>query len=347
MKATGASGVSGGKTLRVAIVGAGGISGAHSGAISASGGRLALTAVVDPHAENRGKLADKHSARGYESVEKMLAAMAAGEVAIDAAVVCTPPSARVDIVSACLKSGVHVLSEKPLAHTLADARRLSAIAARSSRTVARVAFCHRFTPAVLKMRELAAAGRIGRVVRFENAFACDLPGHKDKWFSDPKKAGGGAYLDMGSHSIDLFHFMIGPSRTLGASFVHKWPRRTETAATVLVESVSASRGAGKHVKAGVAGSIVSGWAETCRFTLALIGDGGMLQYDYEKPTELVFKELSGKAETIAVETHEVRFARQLVAFAEAVQSKRKTDLATFEDGVLAAVAYEGAAKQAG
>lgn len=333
--------------FRVVIIGAGGISGAHSGAIKASGGRVALAAAVDPHAENLNKLLAAHDgAIGFSTIDAFLKARAAGQVQADGAVICTPPSIRIKLVEACLKAGLHVLSEKPLAHTLADARKLAAIARKYPRRKAFVAYCHRYAPAVARMKELVSAGKIGQLVRFENVFACDLPGHKDKWFSDPKKAGGGAYLDMGSHSVDLFHFMVGQAQTVGAVMHKKWKGRTETNATVLLKSTKAVAGS-KNNKPGVAGHIVSGWAETCRFTLALVGDAGMLFYDYERPNELVFKDLSGKAETHAVETHDVRFTRQMLAFADAAQGgggKGKTALAGFDDGLAAAAAFDQALK---
>lgn len=154
-----------------------------------------------------------------------------------------------------------------------------------------------------------------------------------------------AYLDMGSHSIDLFHFLVGPSRTIGAVFAKKWKGRTETAATVLVESTKAAPGS-RNIKPGVAGSIISGRAETSRFAVSVVGDAGMLSYDYEKPTELMLKDLAGKADVIAVEPHDVRFARQLLAFADAVQNRAKTGLATFADGLAAAEAFDRAVKLA-
>lgn len=332
--------------FNLAIVGAGGISGAHSAAIKSSGGQLTLTAAADPNSANLAKLLDAHEgALGFSDVVGMLKARAAGDVMIDGVVVCTPPSMRLKIVEACLKAGIAVLSEKPIAHTLADARKLAALTKKYRKARAYVAYCHRFAPPVQKMKQLVTEGRIGQLVRFENAFACDLPGHKDKWFSDSKKAGGGAYLDMGSHSVDLFHFMVGSSKTVGAVFSRKWKGRTETAGTVLLKSVKAARDV-KNNKPGVAGSIVSGWAETCRFTLALVGDAGMLFYDYEKPNELIFKDLSGKPEVLSVEPHDLRFSRQLQAFAEAVSGRARTPLATFEDGLAAAAAFDAALKLA-
>lgn len=334
-------------SFHLAIVGAGGIAGAHIGAVKSSGGKLSVSAVVDPSAEARGKQADATGAKAFSSVEDLLKAVKKGEVGVHGAVVCTPPSVRIPIVSKLLAAGIPVLSEKPLAHTLADAKKLAALSKKYAKVPAFVGYCHRFAPAVNKMKSLVEAGKIGRLVRFENAFACDLPGHKDKWFSDPKKAGGGAYLDMGSHSIDLFHYVAGPSKAVAARFDHKWTKRTETAATVLVNSTKAPKGA-KNIKPGVAGVILSGWAETSRFTLGLLGDGGALFYDYEKPAELVFKDLVGKAEVHSIESHDVRFKEQLLAFARAVESKgkQKGNLATFADGLAAAEADAAARKLA-
>lgn len=329
-------------TLNIGIIGAGGIANAHSAAAKAYPGDLSIVAVADPNPASRQKLADEWNASPCGSAEELI--LKAEHLAMRAVVVCTPPSARLPIVKAALAAGLHVLSEKPLAHTVSDARKLAALAKKSRKLVAATAYCHRFTPAVLEMKRLVASGKIGRLVRFENAFACDLPGHKDKWFSDPTSAGGGAFIDMGSHSGDLFHFMVGPAKVLGAVNDFAWPGRTETAATLLVRSTKAG---GPNIPAGVAGVIISGWAESSRFTVTLVGTGGSLFYDYEKPTELVYKDPAGKAEIMPIEEHGVRFARQLKAFADAVNGVKGTGLATFDDGLAAAMLVDAEAKAGG
>jgi hypothetical protein len=75
-----------------------------------------------------------------------------------------------------------------------------------------------------------------------------------------------------------------------------------------------------------------------------VGDQGSLFYDYEKPNEMIFKDLVGKAEVHEVPSHDTRFLHQLVAFADAVQNKAKTSLATFADGLAAAELNAKAAK---
>ncbi|MBX3383736.1 MAG: Gfo/Idh/MocA family oxidoreductase [Phycisphaeraceae bacterium] len=328
--------------FRIGIIGAGGISRAHTAAAAASGGRIVVSAVVDPVRAQRDALAQDTGAQAFDSIENLVEAVSAG-LALDGLVVCTPPSARLKIAKAAFKAKLPVLMEKPIAHTLADARKLAAMSVKNRKVPAFIAYCHRFAPAMNLAKDLIDQGKIGKLTRFENVFACDLPGHEGKWFSDPKAAGGGAFLDMGSHSVDLFHAVVGPSAAVGSVFAHKWKKRTETAGTVLLRG---TKKRGNFVPAGVAGVILSGWAETARFEVAIVGDAGMLSYNYEKPAELVFKDLNGQAETIAVESHEVRFARQLAAFADAVQKKAKSPLATFADGLAAAAVHDKATRLA-
>lgn len=322
------------RVFNLGIIGVGGIAGAHIGAAKASEGRIRIVALVDPIAENRDRIAAEHDALAFNTIDELFKAVKAQTLRLDGIVVCTPPSIRVKIVQAALKAKVPVLMEKPIAHSLADAKKLAALALKHKKIPTFVAYCHRFAAPINTIKELVASGKIGTLVRFENAFACDLPGHADKWFSDLKKAGGGAFLDMGSHSIDLFHYMVGPSKTIGSVFSNKWKKRTETAATVLVQSIKKG---GPNIPAGTAGIIISGWAETSRFTLNLIGDTGTLSYDYEKPTELVHKDLVGKAEVHPIASHDTRFQYQLVAFADAVQMRKKSQLASFADGLAAAI----------
>lgn len=325
--------------FHLAIIGAGGIAHAHAAAARASEGRVKIVAAVDPVEASRKKFAE---ALGYAvtfaDVDALLAQ--AKSLELHGVVVCTPPGIRSEIVRKCLAAGVAVLSEKPLASSALEAQAILDMSLGHPSVVCATGFCHRFAPAVLEMKKQVEAGRIGRLVRFENTFACDLPGHETRWISDKRFAGGGAFIDMGTHGVDLFHFLVGESSVKGALYDYKWAGRGESAATVMLKHVGPAK---KNIEPGVAGVIVNGWAEPSRFTLALHGTGGMLFYDYEKPTELVYKDLGGKALVSSVETHEVRFARQLEAFATAVREGKKAaevGLATFGDGLLVARAVE-------
>ena len=323
------------------MIGAGGIAGAHAGAAKASEGAITIAAVADPLEAARTKLAGEWNAKAFGSAQELIAA--AKSLELGGVGVCTPPHVRVAIVKAAMEAGVPVLSEKPIAAGLSDAHVLADLARSHPKARCSVAYCHRFAPAVLEMRRMIDAGKIGRVTRWENVFACDLAGHSGKWFSDLSVSGGGAFIDMGSHSVDLYRFMMGEAGLVGAVYDHAWAGRAESGATVLLKTLTPpSTNLGANIGAGVAGLIASGWAETSRFTLAVVGTAGMLFYDYEKPEEIVFKDLVGKADAIKVQEHGVRFARQLAQFAAYAQGGASGGLATFEDGLATAKIIDAA-----
>lgn len=312
------------------IIGAGGIANAHIGAAGATGGAIRIAAVADPNAANRESVAGKAGARSFASAEALLDQ--SKTLGLDAVVLCTPPSARLDFVRGALERGLHVLVEKPIAHTLRDAQSHMDLAEAFPRQVCAVGYCHRFTPAMQRMKSFAETGRLGTLARFENVFACTFPAMKDRWMSDPALSGGGSFIDTGCHSLDLFHYLVGPSHVEACVRNFAWPGRGESSATALV----------RDRENGVAGMILSGWLEPARFTVMLVGTEGSLFYDYEKPTELFFRRDDGPATVTHVETHELRFQRQLEGFVRACRGERVPDLATFREGLLTAQAVDEA-----
>jgi predicted dehydrogenase len=172
------------------------------------------------------------------------------------------------------------------------------------------------------------AGQIGSLLRFENTFASWNPAMKHKWMSDPAVSGGGSFIDTGCHSLDLFRFLVGDGSVVGAVFARPWDGRGESNATVMLRGHdSATSGQ------PVAGVIESGWLEPARFTLSLIGTGGMLAYDYDRPSELMYRPMGADAEVVAVGSHETRFERQLAAFVGFAAGGGAGNLASFADGL--------------
>lgn len=294
--------------FQIAIVGGGGISKAHIAAAKATGGRIAVAAVVDPDEAARAAAAENAGAAPFATFDQFLASPLAGSV--KGVVICTPPSVRIDIVRAALDRGLAVLMEKPIAHTLTDARVLADLAAKHAEVVSAVGYCHRFTPAMIEVKRRVAAGEIGQPTRFENTFAGSLERLRGHWMSDPRVSGGGSFMDTGCHSLDLFLYLLGNGKIMASVFTHAWPGRGESSATALLRSDS-----------GVAGVIQSGWTEPSRFRVVLVGTAGSFDYDYMHPTELTFRPSGGAEQKIAVEPHELRFQRQLEAFADAATGK--------------------------
>jgi len=324
---------------KLAIIGSGIIAGAHAAAAKTSS-RVDVTAVVDPIQDRRDQLAEQTGAAAFASLDDLLKDTQAGPQ-VDAVVVCTPPSIRLELIEAALSAGLPVLVEKPLAHTVNDAQALVNLAQQYPNTPTAVAYCHRFTPAMQEIKRKLDAGDLGNPIRFENVFACWHPTMQESWMSDPKRSGGGSLLDTGSHGVDLFHYLIGPSKTDAAVLYHQWAGRGDTNAALLVHH-------GGSVPGGtpVAGFLASGWAEAVRFVVTVVGTRGTLHYDFEKPESLFFTPSTGEAETLTVETHETRFRHQLEAFSQQIDDPSTgPDLASFEDGLAVSVTLSDALEQ--
>ncbi|WP_207892867.1 Gfo/Idh/MocA family protein [Micromonospora sp. MW-13] len=142
---------------------------------------------------------------------------------IDVVDICTPGDSHAEIALAALAAGKHVLCEKPLANTVAEARAMAAAAAtaRASGVRSMCGFNYRRVPAVAMMRRLIAEGRLGTIRHVRAAYLQD-------WIVDPQfplvwrlqrdRAGSGALGDIGAHIIDLTQFVTG-QRITGVSAV--------------------------------------------------------------------------------------------------------------------------------
>jgi predicted dehydrogenase len=126
---------------------------------------------------------------------------------VDAVVIGTPNALHAPQAVAFLRAGKHVLVEKPMATSVAQADEMIA-AARTSGAFLMVAHCWRFHEDVRSMRDRIAAGELGEVVK-THGYGVHAGWGPSGWFTDPALAGGGALLDMGVHAIDTARFLLG------------------------------------------------------------------------------------------------------------------------------------------
>ena len=134
--------------------------------------------------------------------------------AVDLVDICTPGDTHADIAIAALEAGKHVLCEKPLANSVAEAEAMVAAAEKAARHGVRamVGFTYRRVPAIGLARRLVQEGRIGEVRHVRAQYLQD-------WIADPEaplswrlqkdKAGSGALGDIAAHIIDLAQFITG------------------------------------------------------------------------------------------------------------------------------------------
>jgi len=123
----------------------------------------------------------------------------------------TPNHLHAEPSIAALRRDVHVLCEKPLSTDLESAERM-AEAARESDAVAGVGFNYRFVPAIRYAKNLIDAGEIGEVTHFRGRYLQDWlldPEAPWDWHVSEEAAGSGPLGDIGSHTIDLAHYLVG------------------------------------------------------------------------------------------------------------------------------------------
>ena len=130
---------------------------------------------------------------------------------IDVIDICTPGNLHLPMAKAALEAGKHVICEKPLANTLAEARELLAVAANASQKTM-VAFNYRRVPAVALARQLIAEGRIGEIYHWRAVYLQDWiidPDFPLVWRLEKDKAGSGPHGDLNAHIIDLALHLVG------------------------------------------------------------------------------------------------------------------------------------------
>ncbi len=186
------------------LIGASNIASAHMiGAIRAQAGH-AVVAVASNSAERAHAFAAAHSiAAAYASPQALLA-----DPAVQAVYISTTNELHLEQVLAAAAAGKHVLCEKPLALSLADALAMVAACREAGVVMAtnhhlRNAATHR------KIRELVRAGAVGKPLFARVFHAVHLPPHLRGWRLDKPQAGGGVILDIAVHDADTLRFLLG------------------------------------------------------------------------------------------------------------------------------------------
>ena len=179
---------------------------------------------------------------GVKAWSDLASALSGSDAA--AVYVATPVFLHAEQTVAALRSGRHVLCEKPMALNYAEARTMQQ-ASEDTRCTLGIAYYRRMYPKVDRARELIEAGAIGRPV-FAEATSHDWfnpLGTPRAWLADPRQSGGGPLRDIASHRIDLMNYLFGkPLRATGHVSTLVQPLPVEDNATVMIEYESGVRG---------------------------------------------------------------------------------------------------------
>jgi predicted dehydrogenase len=243
---------------------------------------------------------------GWQSVETDWRALVARDD-IDVIDVCVPQALHAAVAIAAAEAGKHVLCEKPLALTQADAEAMLA-AVRGAGVRHCVNHNYRRVPAIQLAKQLIDERRIGRIFHWRATYQQDWiidPEFPLTWHLQREHAGSGPHGDLNSHSVDLAHFLVGRIESvscLTAGFIDERPLPGAGAATFSAGSNADPTARGRvtvedasliHVRFanGAIGSFeatrfAAGRKNCNRFEI--YGSEGSLAFDLERMNELEF-----------------------------------------------------------
>ena len=230
---------------------------------------------------------------------------------VDLIDVCTPGDTHAEIAIAALDAGKHVLCEKPLANSVAEAEQMVEAAERAADrgVLAMVGFTYRRVPAIQLARQLVADGRIGQIRHVRAQYLQDWlsdPATPLNWRLDKDKAGSGALGDIGAHIVDLTQFITGEQLTTVAGLLETFVTERPVAAEFAGLSGTAGTGTGPVTvdDAAVFLGRMSGGAvatyEATRYAsgrknairIEINGSAGSLAFDFEDMNVLHFFDAS-------------------------------------------------------
>jgi len=303
--------------VRIAIIGAGGISHAHAEGILQHPEIVECVALCDVSAENLEKRSKQLGGVPSKFNDWNEMYRVAGGF-VDAVVICLPHKLHAPAIVDAAKNGKHILCEKPMCMNLDEARDIQA-AAKSSGVIYMSAHNQLFTPIVHETKKMIDSGRIGKLhwLRSQDCFIVEGEGagFKGSWRASLATQGGGELIDTGYHpSYRLLYLADSPVAEVRAT-MGRFEQQIEGEDTASVQV---------RFKNGVIGEILTSWAmqfphgsyeiHAIGSEGQLFGSGSDLYYlprGFETPAKLKLREIKST------------FSEQMKCFANCVLKGEK------------------------
>lgn len=217
--------------------------------------------------------------------------------------ICAPGWMHAEIATAALEAGKHVLVEKPLANTLAEAEAMVAAAqhARSRGVQSMVGFNYRRVPALALARELIADGRLGSIRQVRASYLQDWLSDESApmtWRLKKETAGSGALGDIASHAIDQVLFLLGDQVTAVSGRTHTFTSQRPGQAGLEPVTVDDAAWATLSLASGAIASVEASRVAAGRknaLQIELYGTDGAIHFNLEALNELEFLDATAPA----------------------------------------------------
>ena len=300
--------------VKVAIIGAGGISHMHANGLLKHQDKIECVALCDVSEKNLDERSQQlgNNPKRFSDWKKMLAEMGKDLDAVD---ICLPHHLHAPAIFDAAAAGKHVLCEKPMCINLEEADRIVA-AVKKAGIIYMSAHNQLFTPALKEMKRMIDAGELGQVqwIRSQDCFILDSKVLKGQWRSQVKTQGGGELIDTGYHPTYRLLYLAGGDIAAIRGTMARFSQEIEGEDTASVQV---------RFNNGVIGEIFTSWAMPRpygTYDLHVVGEKGEvfgtgnvlfhLPRGAEKPTEKTLPDVQ-------------TFDEQIGCFADCIRNKTR------------------------
>ncbi len=215
--------------IGVGIVGLGGIGTIHAQALAELSERTRLVAYSGGGPETV-------AAAGWPDAVQVAAEQVAHQDGVDVVAICSPTGTHAELALGALRAGRHVVVEKPLAVTVADAERVARLADERGLLVSMVSQ-RRFEPEHVHLERLLRRGDLGelRLASTEVHWFRDDAYYASAEWRTSMAGGGGSLMNQGVHNVDVLRWLCGPVESVTAQYgtlAHDMDAEDTTVATV-------------------------------------------------------------------------------------------------------------------
>ncbi|MBB3111685.1 putative dehydrogenase [Paenibacillus phyllosphaerae] len=263
--------------IRVGMIGTGGMAGWHAKQLLELP-EVQITALTDTNERNRQAFAEKfdlQEASLFADYEAML-----DQAELDAVVICSPHTLHFQQAYDVLTKGLHVLIEKPMTCSSAEAELLIHTAKQAGK-VMQVSYQRHFQPEFLYIKEAIASGSIGKLTSITASLYQEWQqGTTGSWRQEPALSGGGFLMDSGSHIIDVLLW------TTGLTPVDVKPQLHRHGTPVEIDTFTSIR----FAEGALAGLNLVGYAPCWHETFVFCGEEGGIFYENGKVTLRRYRE---------------------------------------------------------
>lgn len=315
------------RLLQVGIIGAGQAGERHAIGFDATA-TTQVAAIADLDESRAQALAARFGAQAYTDWRTML------DQKLDILVVCLPHNMHVAPAEAAAKRGIHLLMEKPIATTMADAQRILDVC-RVANIKLTISFVHRYREEVQLLKEWIGTGKVGTPQTVRETMNGQGGDHLPRWVYSREAAGGGVLMYSAIHAVDRIRWLMDSEVTTVSAKAHYAPEATgpDDVEQGVVAVLSFANGATATLNTNAP----TFRAQPAHWETEIYGTAGMVRArtrqwaELSSATEMFHQETASFSETGGAYYN---FTRQAHEFADAILQDREPAV-TGEDGLRA------------